>query len=105
MRRLLLLICYSRLCVADYGEVLSLQGCTADETAVDVSLSEQTVAVLSVAGTAVLDCHSLSALVAVELSDYATDELADFLSLLVCSCLTCADSPDRLVSDCNLAEL
>ena len=35
--------------VADYGEVLSLQGSTADETAVDVSLSKETCSIPCVA--------------------------------------------------------
>ena len=93
------------LSVADNGEILSLEGSAAYEAAVDVRLSEETGFVLSVAGTTVLDGDSFSALLAVELSDDATNELADFLSLLVCSCLACADSPDRLISDCDLAEL
>ena len=91
--------------VADYGEVLSLQGSTADETAVDVSLSKEACSIACVAGSAVLDRDSLCALLAVELCDDAADELANFFSLLVCSCLTCSDSPDRLVSDRDLAEL
>ena len=96
---------YFNLCVADDGEILSLEGSTTYETAVDVRLSEEACSVLGIAGTAVLDRDRLSALRAIELSDNATDELANFLSLLVCSCLTCADSPDRLISDCDLAEL
>ncbi len=108
MRQLLMflldLLCLI-LCVADDGEILSLEGSTAYQAAVDVRLSEEACSVLSIAGSAVLNCHSLSALRAVKLSDDATDELADFLSLLVCSCLACADSPDRLISDCDLAEL
>lgn len=91
--------------VADDGEILSLEGSTTNETAVDVSLSEETCSVLGIAGTTVQDRDSLSALGAIELSDNATDELANFLSLLVCSCLACADSPDRLISDRDLAEL
>ena len=69
--------------VADDGEVLSLQGSTANETAVDVSLSEEACSITCVAGSAVLDRDRLSALLAVELSDDATDELANFFSLLV----------------------
>ena len=96
---------YFNLCVADDGEILSLEGSATYETAVDVRLSEEACSVLGIAGTAVLDRDSLSALRAIELSDDATDELANFFSLLVCSCLACADSPDRLISDCDLAEL
>ena len=96
---------YFNLCVADDGEILSLEGSATYETAVDVRLSEEACSVLGIAGTAVLDRDSLSALRAIELSDNATDELANFLSLLVCSCLACADSPDRLISDRDLAEL
>ena len=90
---------YFNLCVADDGEILSLEGSATYETAVDVRLSEEACSVLGIAGTAVLDRDSLSALRAIELSDDATDELANFFSLLVCSCLACADSPDRLISD------
>ena len=99
------MILITLLCVADDGEILSLEGSAANETTVDVRLCEETCCVLSVAGTTVLDGDSLSALRAVELSDDATDELADFLSLLVCSCLACSDSPDRFISDRDLAEL
>ena len=93
------------LCVADDGEILSLEGSTAYKTAVDVLLREETCCVLSIAGAAVLNCKSSCCISIIEFSDNATDECANFLSLLVCSSLACADSPDRLISDSDLAEL
>ena len=40
---------YFNLCVADDGEILSLEGSTTYETAVDVLLSEEACSVLSIA--------------------------------------------------------
>ena len=66
----------------DLGEVLSLQGRAADQTAVDFALRHQTLAVLRIHGAAVLDAHIVRR-IAVSGANRLTDDADGLVRLLV----------------------
>ena len=76
----------------DLGEVLSLQGRAADQTAVDLALRHQTLAVLRIHGAAVLDAHIVRR-IAVSRANRLTDDADGLIRLLVGRGQTGSDCP------------
>ena len=73
--------------VYDLSEV-SLQGSSAYQTAVDISLCEELCRIACVYRSAVLDTDRFCCRLVINFSDALADALAYFLSLLCCSCLS-----------------
>ena len=91
--------------VHDQGEVRSLQGRAADQAAVDLGLGHQALDVLGIHGTAVLDAHLVSALLAIGTGDGLADHADGLVGLLIGGGQAGADGPHGLVRDDDLFHL
>ena len=91
--------------VDDLHELFGLQGSAADETAVDVGLSQQLRRILGIHAAAVLNGDAAGHTGAVQAADHGTDVGADLAGLLGRGGLAGADGPDRLIGDDAAAQL
>ena len=89
-------------CIDDTLEIGNLEGCTTNETTVNVRISEKLLCIAWLAATAIEDRGVLCHLVAILLGDSRADVSVDLLGLLRSCCQTCTDSPYRLISEDNL---
>ena len=79
------------------GEVGSFQACPADETAVDLGLGHEPLAVLGVHRAAVLDAHPADVLARIHLFHALADIADRLVGLFVRRGLARADRPDGFV--------
>ena len=85
--------------VDNQSKLVSFQRCAANEAAVNLGLSHQSLDIGGFHGTAILNSHSIGNFLAITAFDRLANDTDGLVRLLIRSNKACADSPNRFV--CN----